>query len=260
MKVSYVSDLHMESGAEPVLPGGDILLLAGDLLQESTISKQFRGSERWNAFFTHQVSKYSKAYYILGNHEHYMGDITLTYDRMVNHLTTFPNVQVLENDVVELNSKWMLFASTFWTDYNNNNYSARQCATEFMNDHRLISYERQRLFTTGDAFELNVKARGHLKLALQNHPGKKWIVMTHHTPSMKSCHKRWGDSESNYAFHNTMLDDFIVSQSNIKFWVHGHTHDSMNYKLGKCKVLCNPKGYGGENCVNFDPNKSFEAK
>lgn len=258
MKVSYVSDLHMESGINGLtLPGGDILLLAGDLIQVSSLERGY--DAQWNKFFTEEVSKYNKAFYILGNHEHYCGDITLTYNRLKNYLTKYPNVQVMENDVAELNDNWMLFGSTLWTDYKSNDIKARNIAGECMNDHRVISIDKKRTFTTGDAFELNVKARSCLNLTLESNPSKKWIVMTHHTPSMKSCHPKWGgDNYLNYAFHNTEMDEFILNHPNIKFYVHGHTHDSMNYKIGKCTVLCNPKGYGGENRVNFDPNKQFE--
>ena len=30
-----------------------------------------------------------------------------------------------------------------------------------------------------------------------------------------------------------------------ELWVHGHTHDSTDYQLGRTMVLCNPLGYAG---------------
>jgi len=26
-------------------------------------------------------------------------------------------------------------------------------------------------------------------------------------------------------------------------WVHGHTHSSHDYRVGGCRVVCNPRGY-----------------
>lgn len=43
---------------------------------------------------------------------------------------------------------------------------------------------------------------------------------------------------------------------------YGHTHDTCNYSIGKCKVLCNPKGYGTgriQENKEFDTNASFEV-
>ncbi|MCX4026142.1 hypothetical protein [Spartinivicinus marinus] len=38
-------------------------------------------------------------------------------------------------------------------------------------------------------------------------------------------------------------------------WIHGHLHNSVDYKLGNCRILCNPKGYPGEENPHFDPVK-----
>jgi hypothetical protein len=34
--------------------------------------------------------------------------------------------------------------------------------------------------------------------------------------------------------------------------VHGHTHSPFDYQVGATRIVCNPKGYSGEN-PNFDP-------
>lgn len=26
-------------------------------------------------------------------------------------------------------------------------------------------------------------------------------------------------------------------------WLHGHVHDSFDYRVGRCRVVCNPRGY-----------------
>lgn len=35
-------------------------------------------------------------------------------------------------------------------------------------------------------------------------------------------------------------------------WVHGHTHDSFDYDVRGCRVVCNPRGYmTGTPCITF---------
>jgi len=37
-------------------------------------------------------------------------------------------------------------------------------------------------------------------------------------------------------------------------WVHGHTHCALDYPLGKCRVVCNPKAYPRELGTAFRPD------
>jgi len=73
-------------------------------------------------------------------------------------------------------------------------------------------------------------------------------------PSMLSVSDQYS-TDPVFASFASRLDD-LVAQSDI--WIHGNMHDSFDYRIGKCRVICNPCGYmrrGGmpEN-VNFDPN------
>ena len=40
---------------------------------------------------------------------------------------------------------------------------------------------------------------------------------------------------------------------NVKLWVHGHMHNSLDYVERGTRVVCNPRGY-----VPFEPNPSFD--
>ena len=39
---------------------------------------------------------------------------------------------------------------------------------------------------------------------------------------------------------------------NVKLWVHGHMHNSLDYVERNTRVVCNPRGY-----VPFEPNPDF---
>jgi Icc-related predicted phosphoesterase len=40
----------------------------------------------------------------------------------------------------------------------------------------------------------------------------------------------------------------------VALWIHGHTHESMDYTLAGTRVVCNPRGY-----LPDEPNPGFEA-
>ena len=45
-------------------------------------------------------------------------------------------------------------------------------------------------------------------------------------------------------------------------WLHGHTHDSFDYRINGTRVVCNPRGYArngiNENAL-FDPSLTLEV-
>jgi hypothetical protein len=264
-----VSDLHTECGYDEklILPGGDLLLVAGDTVPIAKLTtvgqhyEHFARQGRSHAFFDlvdTQFRKYPEVLMIMGNHEHYRYDMEDSKKKLEELLAPWPYVRVLENEIVQIAPEWKLFAATLWTDYNSFSIQAMRTASGSMMDHYLIS-KKGYAFSPDDALHENAITKDMMKLVVDQN--SNWIVMTHHTPSMRSGHPRWGGHGNtlNYAFHNTDLDEWILENPQIKFWVHGHTHDSCNYKLGETQVLCNPKGYGAEN-KGFDPSLQFEIE
>jgi hypothetical protein len=66
------------------------------------------------------------------------------------------------------------------------------------------------------------------------------VVVTHHAPHRKSLAPRFAEDWASGGFVNEMLPEFFEVPS---LWVHGHTHDSFDYRVGACRVVCNPRGY-----------------
>lgn len=71
---------------------------------------------------------------------------------------------------------------------------------------------------------------------------KKIVVVTHHAPSEKSISPIYKNDFLNPAFASN-LENFILEHPNIKLWCHGYIHWASNYKIGGCRVICNPRGY-----------------
>lgn len=50
--------------------------------------------------------------------------------------------------------------------------------------------------------------------------------------------------------------DEVVSKADL--WVRGHVHESFDYRIGPCRVVCNPLGYMTKS--GSPENESFDAK
>lgn len=90
------------------------------------------------------------------------------------------------------------------------------------------------------------------------------VVITHFLPSEQSVPERFKGSKLNPYFASN-FDSFILSHPEINYWLHGHTHDSCDYRIGEARtrVLCNPAGYPrGEwrENPNFDPEFTFDIE
>ncbi len=68
------------------------------------------------------------------------------------------------------------------------------------------------------------------------------VVITHHAPHVLSIHPRHAGSALNAGF----ASDLTRLLHKADLWLHGHVHDSFDYRIGKCRVVANPAGY----CLN----------
>jgi hypothetical protein len=69
----------------------------------------------------------------------------------------------------------------------------------------------------------------------------KTIVVTHHGISPLSIHERYRGDSLNWAFMSELSKEIMGRGPDL--WVHGHTHDSFDYLLGRTRVVVNPYGY-----------------
>ena len=80
-------------------------------------------------------------------------------------------------------------------------------------------------------------------------------MITHHAPSRRSIHPRFADSPLNACFVSDA--EHLMGAKRAQLWVHGHTHDSFDYRLNGTRVVCNPRGYSKGGVVenaHFDPH------
>jgi Icc-related predicted phosphoesterase len=53
------------------------------------------------------------------------------------------------------------------------------------------------------------------------------------------------------------MEDFIVKHQP-SYWIHGHIHTPVNYKIGNTEIICNPHGYINEPYNGFNKNLVIE--
>lgn len=273
MKINLVSDLHLEFGRQE-LPGGEVLILAGDIAEAKNIAKEYHGTKpepyvggdlTYYDFFEKECSKYQKVFYVMGNHEHYHGRFDQTYDVLSRCLPS--NVTLLENSVEEYNGV-MFMGATLWTNCNNADSLTLYHLKHMMNDYKVVQnhYKDKGLYhklIPEYTFRTHIKTMEYFRFMLSEHRNKPFVIVTHHAPSFKSVPEQYvGDTLMNGGYASD-LSEFILDNENIKVWVHGHMHDPVDYEIGSTRVLCNPRGYNGYERITeddqFNPGFSFEV-
>lgn len=262
MKFSLISDLHLEF-ADLELPGGEVLILAGDVCEAKHVKANydvndiinegrpaegnFKRSDRYTRFFHEECSKYDRVIYVMGNHEHYGGRFDKTYDYLTSVLPK--NIELLEKSYTEIDDV-IVIGATLWTNLNSGDPITAWTLKSGMNDYRVIQnyYKARGLYyklTPETTHEDHIQAKEFIVDTAQKFANRPVLVVTHHSPSRLSTKPKYQqDYHMNGAFSSN-LENLILDNPNIIAWHHGHTHDPFKYQIGDTWVLCNPRGYVG---------------
>jgi Icc-related predicted phosphoesterase len=261
MKVKVVSDLHLECCEQghgvPDLGEGDILILGGDILCARHFKKNGALRKVYRDFLTKCADNFMHVLYIAGNHEAYGYNYEGTWDVLKENLPH--GIHLMEDSVVKI-SDWVFIGSTFWTDFRNENALEMMEAAQCMNDYKVIRItQKYRKMNPDDTLSFHKQSKQFLLDQLELFKNQKIWVLTHHAPSYQSVHPKYRTSGIANGAYVSDLDDFILNHPQIKYWSHGHTHESFDYMIGECRVICNPRGYyPTEINPNFDPNFEIE--
>lgn len=258
MKLGIASDLHLSFGEmnpEFFDWRGDVLLLAGDLDEDDFLRKHCRK-------FFDQVSEMATWVLIIaGNHEFYRSELDTTEGHLRKFLEEWSNIILLKNEVFRV-AHVDIFGGTMWTDYHGSPI-AEWHAQANLNDFKKIRIKGKayrKIIPRDILVEYQKCYNALLDFLYNDEDGRTKVVMTHHAPSMQSVPPRYrNDYELNKAYCNH-FERLIEENPRISTWVHGHTHDFFQYKIGETDVFCNPRGYPGERPAHLPPYQpvSFE--
>jgi Icc-related predicted phosphoesterase len=284
VRCSAASDLHLEFH-DLELPGGDALLLAGDTLLAAPLRESRNDGpsralrKRFRRFAAEELSKYKKVFIVLGNHEHYKEVIEEVPGLLRGFLAEFAPNAVLLDDSAEIYEGVQFVGTTLWATYGHGTHAAWEIGRG-MNDCKLIRtkaplldpggalgaqeafYPRSpiwRPLTVSDIHLRHQEALEFLKKSLkfsreQNLPA---VVISHHAPSYFSKTERFKhlDDSIDEAYYSNQ-HALVEENPQIAVWVHGHTHDSSHYRIGRTLVVSNQRGYfpDEQRSRYFDPN------
>ncbi len=268
MKLAIYSDLHLEHSVfEP--PGdldADLIVLAGDIHAPGHNTPKW--ARRPSIFGDKLVV------YVAGNHEFY-GSEYLAQKRLIAKESERWGIHALDARAVVIDGVRFL-GCTLWTDFElgivqpdgklrTDKAWSMGTSEQFMNDYALIklklrldgpSGERKRLLRTVDTLAFHRRERAWLEEELARSFDGPTVVVTHHAPHRLSLAAEYAMDEISGAYVNELPASFFEVPV---LWIHGHTHTSFDYRVGNCRVVCNPRGYP-ERWNDRHENEAFDAR
>ena len=257
MIIRPMSDLHLEcDGMEPwYMPRIEgekdmVLVLAGDITANHNQWKDKPSLDRYSPWIKDVCARHKAVIYIKGNHEDYCGHMEATEDHWKAMSRHIENLHFLNRDTVVIDGVRFL-GCTLWTHLNP---IGEGIALAMMNDFDFIWADGE-LFNTYRWRLEHDACMYFLETELAKDFDGETVIVTHHSPSFKSIVGERLLDPSNVCYANNL--DRLMWYNPIKLWIHGHTHDSLNYTVGdeiqSTQVICNPRGYS-DSRLNLDFN------
>lgn len=240
MNIGIISDLHIDINKNDFsgfnnLDEYDVVLIAGDIAGSFKDEFEFLSNLKGKNIVC-----------VAGNH---LGYDSKPIEESIQKLQTLTNISYLNNSYIEVDDK-IIYGGILGTDFNlyKTKTTSQWLAEKFINDFKFVKTVKGRINPGFYVNQFNTFLNGLKEVAKLN---KDIIVVSHFAPSPKSIHPRWQNPSGKLLnpFYVSDLEDFIINNPCIKLWAHGHTHDSFDYVIGECRVVCNPFGYYFEQSI-----------
>ena len=247
MKIALLSDLHLSVQSLPPPPiDADVLVLAGDLHRPAAAIE-------WARQFS-----YMPTLFVAGNHEFYGGDLVTTLSELRRHAED-TSIRVLEHDVW-CHEGVRFLGCTLWSDYRL--YESPEQRERGLQQARAMVRDFSRIRVAPDVEDPFTPAVAQLlfdgavawlesQFAVA-HDGPT-VVITHFAPARGSIAQRFHGSPLNACFVSDL--EAQIRRWQPALWLHGHVHDSFDYRIGSTRVVANPRGYAPNGVVE---NKAFD--
>ncbi|MBY5704137.1 phosphohydrolase [Rhizobium leguminosarum] len=260
MRAWIISDLHYSpmdalGGAPLRIPDADICICAGDISEN--VSRSI-------AYLRRDIERHMPVILVLGNHDYYNSSIDLALETARREIEG-TRVHLLENQSIEM-AGCRFVGATLWTDF----------AVSIGGDEHIPPEERRSiafglvpyrmadfscifrsdprrpggngLITVQEILKRHIESRSYIDQELEKLFGGRTFVVTHHAPLIQSFDPIFYGDVTNAAFGSDLSD--LIARRRPSVWIHGHIHKFRDYMADKTRVICNPRGYGGERDMN----------
>ena len=267
-----MSDLHLESTRGWDLPGPgerprfDVLIVAGDLIPKM---------ERGVSWLAERITDKDKVVlYLPGNHEGYGCDLDRTVEK-ARVAAAGSRVIVMQDDVVTIGTTTFV-AATFWTDFElfGDADRAMRVAGDKMNDYKKIRQDMyRRKLRPVDTRARHFRSRALFEAQMRKSRVGPLVAISHHAPfpgaAVAALQSRDLSSDeiltAAYRSDLTRLmmpapDDGRGPLVPADLWVFGHTHETVDEKIGSTRVVSCAKGYGPWRAGESWENQDFDPK
>ncbi len=229
-------EFHRDNGKSFVegldIGDADVLILAGDI----NIAKNNLLFDTLNLFCSSFEDL--KIIYIHGNHEFYGSNREFVLDNTREAVKHNSNLIWLDNDIVTIEG-CRFIGAPLWFPYDYENVKYEHSIGDFSEIEKYSDW----------VYSENRKAVGFLEKNVMEGD----TVISHHLPSAKSVARQFHKSQLNRFF---LCDiEYVIAKLCPALWIHGHTHFSLDYRIWKTKIVCNPFGY-----VAVEENRDFRER
>lgn len=247
MKIALLSDLHLSVQSMPAPPtDADVVVLAGDLHRPAGAIEWARQYRRPTLF-------------VAGNHEFYGGDLVTTMRELRAHAQGSA-VRVLDHEAWQHHGVRFL-GCTLWSDYRlfdspvQREQGLRQAGEMVRDFSRIrVAPDFDEKFTPALSQHLFDRAVAWLERQFAIAHDGPTVVITHFAPARGSIAAKFAGSPLNACFVSDLEPQIRRWQPAL--WLHGHVHDSVDYRIGNTRIVANPRGYAPEGVIE---NQSFDA-
>ncbi|MDE8763661.1 MULTISPECIES: metallophosphoesterase [Rhizobium] len=256
MRAWIISDLHYSRmdalvGLPFRVPDADICICAGDISEDISMSI---------AYLRRDIESHMPVVLVLGNHDYYNSSIEFALERARREIEG-TRIHLLENESIEM-AGCRFVGATLWTDFavsvgDDEHIPPEERRTKAFGlvPYRMADFEwifrsdtrspgENGLITVREILERHIASRSFIDRELEKPFDGRTFVITHHAPLIQSFDPRFYGDITNAAYGSDLSD--LVARRRPSVWIHAHIHKFRDYMADKTRVICNPRGYGGE--------------
>lgn len=252
MKIQVISDIHLEFNKKipffikhtPDFVKAPYLFLLGDIGNPHI--------DLWQQFINWCEARYTRIFYVIGNHEYYGNSLAEIPDFIKTVFATKPKFTLLQSGVIASLEDYKVIGCTLWSDID---IGTALLINDIHNIYDSCSSNRKKQHISLDTLQNEYKKdKIWLETVLNDlqtqNGSNKIIVATHHLPSMQLIPDKFQNpSDMKYARGFASNLDHIIPYATI--WLFGHTHCHVDKELNKTRCYANPVGYPDEADTGF---------